>query len=131
MKYITTNELETIEIAKDLIKLGNFFIIEGEMGSGKTRIAKGLAKAAGVKEEITSPTFGFKKTYDGFIHYDLFSVEELGDDILTLLSDELEDKNIVVIEWANKLSMKKLSNYVKISINVLENDDREITVEVK
>lgn len=75
------------------------FALEGEMGTGKTQFVKGLAKAMGITEEITSPTYNIEEDYEGLRHIDAWrmhsteELEELG----------LEGK-VIAIEWADRVA---------------------------
>ena len=70
MQYKITayNEDDTIELAQNIEseKFPNMVIcLEGDLGSGKTVFAKAFAKADGIVENITSPTFTIIKEYEG------------------------------------------------------------------
>ena len=65
-KITTRSEFDTIELAQNIEseKFENMVIcLDGELGSGKTVFVKGFAKALGIKETITSPTFSLIKEY--------------------------------------------------------------------
>lgn len=80
--YETINPEETAQIAKSLAKQskpGQIFILNGEMGAGKTAFAKGFAVGLGISDHITSPTFSILNIYYGifpFYHFDLYRIEE-------------------------------------------------------
>jgi len=97
MKFISRSEKETIKIGEEIAKNGRLFIIKGPVGSGKTRIVKGIASHLGIKDEITSPTFGFKKNYEGLVHYDLYLANsKIGKEFIALINEELEDNYIAI-----------------------------------
>lgn len=87
------------------------FALEGEMGSGKTIFTKGLAKAVGIKETITSPTYDLEHIYHinkkrVFAHIDTWRMqdpEELDD---LGFDKRILDKSIIVLEWADKVHSK-------------------------
>jgi len=80
------------------------------MGSGKTIFTKGLAKAMGIKEVVTSPTYNlinsyyYKKDFPHLTHIDVWrinddeEVEDIG------LQKEISDRSVIAIEWADKIS---------------------------
>jgi len=87
------------------------FGLEGELGGGKTTFTQGFARGLGIKEKILSPTFvimkRFKlknKNFSNFYHIDAYRIEgpkELLDiDFKNIIKNP---KNIVIIEWANKI----------------------------
>ena len=66
-EIISESPEETIKWAEDIgrsARRGNIYALSGELGSGKTIIAKGIARGMGIKEDITSPTFLFVEIYD-------------------------------------------------------------------
>ena len=131
MKFISRSEKETIKIGEEIAKNGRLFIIKGPVGSGKTRIVKGIASHLGIKDEITSPTFGFKKNYEGLVHYDLYLANsKIGKEFIALINEELED-NYIAIEWGEKIPLKILNDYSLVTININNDDEREIILEVK
>jgi tRNA threonylcarbamoyl adenosine modification protein YjeE len=104
------SESETVSIGRELGKLaegGDVALIQGPLGSGKTRLAKGIISAATgtPEEEVVSPTFTLINSYEGPVtvkHADLYrltpqGVEDIG------LEDELDQDDLIVIEWAERL----------------------------
>ena len=75
------------------------------MGAGKTQFTKGLAKAIGIKEEITSPTFNLLLEYeDKLTHIDAWRLQTEEDLNSIGFVESLENKNMVVsIEWADRI----------------------------
>jgi tRNA threonylcarbamoyladenosine biosynthesis protein TsaE len=65
--FITTNcEEETMALGERLgtvLRGGDVVLLDGDLGAGKTRFVKGVAKALGVKEAVTSPTFNLVLEY--------------------------------------------------------------------
>ena len=63
-KYTSRCEEDTLELAENIESEkfpGMVICLNGELGSGKTVFVKGFAKALGIKETITSPTFSLIK----------------------------------------------------------------------
>ena len=63
--YITNSQEETFDVGYELgkkAKKGDIFGLIGDLGTGKTILAKGIAKGLGINEEITSPTFTDRKS---------------------------------------------------------------------
>ena len=139
-KVITKNEKETFELACNLgkkIKGRAIFALEGDLGTGKTVFAKGLARGLGVKKTILSPTFVLMKIYPvrgnkyikEFCHIDTYRLKN-EKDLLAIGADEyLKKKNAVVaIEWPEKIK-KLLGRSVKfVKLKHLEEDRRQIEI---
>ncbi len=84
---------------------GSVLALVGGLGAGKTRMVKGLARAAGFGGEVTSPTFSLLHEYRGgslpVFHFDLYRLKE-SDELLSIGWDEiLDDQGIVIVEWAD------------------------------
>ncbi len=101
------------EVAGEL-GAGDVLLLSGPLGSGKTTFVQGLAKALGVKEKVTSPTFTIASEYktagnskiDKLTHIDLYRFSEGEADKDPVVWEALEsgsDKGVVVIEWADRL----------------------------
>jgi tRNA threonylcarbamoyladenosine biosynthesis protein TsaE len=126
---------DTKKIAYDLAnnaKPGDIFCLEGDLGVGKTVIAKGIGNFFNVKEEITSPTFTILKTYntkDKIIktinHFDLYRIKDKNELINIGFDEYIYDKNsISIIEWP-EVALELLPNNIKIiRITKLENKDQ-------
>ncbi|BDU67663.1 MAG: tRNA (adenosine(37)-N6)-threonylcarbamoyltransferase complex ATPase subunit type 1 TsaE [Candidatus Tyloplasma litorale] len=130
LKHKISSVNETINFGKKLIevlpKQSNLFFIQGEIGSGKTTLIKGIVNSLGIKDQIKSPTYGYKRTYDGVVHYDFFLIKKMNKkELLSLISEDLEN-NKVFVEWGNKFS--KLKNSIFINIKIIDENSRMIFV---
>lgn len=128
---ITKSEQETIveaaKLFKALPKSTNLIFLNGEIGSGKTTLVKGFAKALNITEDIVSPTYGYKSVYEGLVHYDLYLAKK-AKEIRSLISEDLED-NVVIIEWGNKVP--KIKDSIIIDITPISFTSREIKVRIQ
>lgn len=118
------------EIANEL-EGGEVILLEGDLGAGKTTFTKGLAKALGVNEEVTSPTFTILNVYeDGRLklnHLDMYRVES-ADELAELgIEDCFDDESVTVIEW-NKFEHFD-GKVIKISITSDGESARTFNVE--
>ncbi len=104
---------ELLKEIKSTPRVGGAMVValSGELGSGKTTFTQGFAKALGIKERITSPTFVLLKRFKiddlrfkNFVHIDAYRFEN-SKEILDLGWKEMvnESKNIILIEWAEKI----------------------------
>jgi tRNA threonylcarbamoyladenosine biosynthesis protein TsaE len=133
--FITSNPSETIKLGKKIAKRlrpGDIIFLYGELGAGKTTLIKGIARGLGIKKLIISPSFVLVKEYPqkNFFHIDLYRIKDF-DFLMSGLNEYLSKKNIVAIEWAEKIEnlVKPEKNIIKIKINLKENEKREISVE--
>lgn len=135
MKMISRCEKDTFALAADVAKTlraGDVILLHGELGAGKTTFTKGLAKALGIEETVTSPTFNYVKEYQGgrlpLFHFDMYRVSD-ADEVYELgLEEYFYRGGVVVVEW-NKFD--GIERPINVSIRSLGGDVREIEIDDK
>ena len=107
----TNSPDETIAVAAllaEALPSEAILTLEGDLGAGKTTFVKGLAKAMGIQELITSPTFNIFNTYDSgsttLIHMDAYRLNPQSNVIDELmLEDFMTPPYCLAIEWPSNL----------------------------
>jgi tRNA threonylcarbamoyladenosine biosynthesis protein TsaE len=133
--YRTATEAETIalgeKIARELPARAVVLLI-GNLGAGKTTLAKGIVSGLGAAaaEEVASPTFTLIHEYGGgrVYHIDLYRVEEARELATLGLEDVFDREAVVLIEWGERFSQLMPAERIEIRIEARENDEREIAV---
>jgi tRNA threonylcarbamoyladenosine biosynthesis protein TsaE len=135
MEIITRSEKETFDWAKELgvsAKKGSIFALYGELGTGKTIIAKGIAKGLGISDDVTSPTFLMMEIYKGkmqLYHFDLYRIDNV-EKLDELNFEEYWSGNgVSVIEWAEKAEHRIPADSVRINLEWISDTERRISVE--
>ena len=130
---ITHSEEETIElgrrIARDLPRKAVVLLI-GNLGAGKTTLAKGLISGLGAAEpeEVSSPTFTLIHEYGRVYHIDLYRLEKPSE-LATLGLDEIFERDaVVLIEWGERFPDLMPRERIEIRLRALEGDQREIVI---
>lgn len=130
-KYISKSVEDTYALARKIaerLKGREVILLNGNLGAGKTTFTKGLAKALGIDEVVTSPTFAFMKEYKGRLslyHFDMYRAED-EDELYELgLSDYLYADGVCVIEW-NKF--ESVPNPIVIDVKTTGEEEREFDV---
>ncbi len=80
--------------------------LTGELGAGKTVIAKGLGRGLGVKDDVISPTFNYVLEYAGrmpFVHADLYRIANAATFQAMGLDEYFDTTGVFVIEWAERV----------------------------
>lgn len=137
-QYTSHSEKDTKQIAQNIaceFKDGVVALI-GELGAGKTIFVKGFAKGLGITDKIISPTFvlirqhKIPKTQKNLFHIDLYRIENIENlNQLGLKDFWLDKKNIILIEWADKLEKFLPKNTIRIRIEKGEkSSNRLITI---
>lgn len=128
MIFRTASAEETVALGERLgafLRPGDIIALEGNLAAGKTTITKGIARALGVDDTITSPTFCLVSEYEGkmpLYHFDVYRLQDT-DDFANLGADEmLYGNGVCVIEWSEKIMEELPSRTIKIKI---ENEARE------
>lgn len=108
-------------------------LLIGNLGAGKTTLAKGIAKGrhAAEPDEVSSPTFTLIHEYGAankVYHVDLYRLESARD-VVTLGLDELFDrKAVVLIEWGERFPEFIPPDHIEIHIEQIAVDRRKITI---
>lgn len=133
--YITSSQEETFDVGYELgkkAKKGDIFGLIGDLGTGKTILAKGIAKGLGINEEITSPTFTLLEVYEAAIplyHFDLYRISDDSELENLFFEEYWYGDGVSVIEWAER-AMKRLPNDIFIiKLEYTGKNRRKITIE--
>lgn len=115
-EVVSRSEESTENLAKEMWqkysihhkKRAIVFALQGEMGTGKTIFTKGLAKAMGITELVTSPTFALENEYETgqskLYHFDAWRVESSEELRVLGFEDLIKNKAVVSIEWAERVA---------------------------
>lgn len=134
--HITHSAEETIQLGVELahrMEHPQVVMLIGELGSGKTTLAKGLISGAGSTsaDEVLSPSFSLVHEYEGkpkIYHIDLYRLDRLAE-LETLGLDDLWDQQaIILIEWGEKFANNLPESQMEIHLRDLGENEREIRV---
>ncbi len=134
-KYRTASDAETIELGRLLAKLlpaRGVVLLTGNLGAGKTTLAKGIVEGRGAAhpDEVSSPTFTLIHEYgEGRVyHIDLYRLDETRA-VESLGLDELFERDaLVLIEWGERFPELMPTERIEIRIHALADEEREFEV---
>lgn len=132
-KFTSYSDVDTTELAENMEseKFPNMVIcLEGELGSGKTVFVKGFAKALGIEDNITSPTFNLIKEYlNGEIplyHMDMYrlegNVENIG------VEDYFNKNGVCIIEWSDMIEDILPEERLVIKFKIINENKRVLVI---
>jgi len=126
VEIISKSVNDTLKIGKAIagnLRQGDIICLFGELGTGKTVLAKGIAQGLGIeRSKIISPSFILMRLYTQgrlpLCHFDLYRLKSL-QDIMALGYEEcIYDKGVTVIEWADRLRYLLPSECLKIKLSI-------------
>ena len=112
-------------------RAGDLVCLLGELGAGKTQLAKGFAAGLGVTDVVASPTFVLMAEYDGrlpLFHLDLYRLDDAADALAGGLLDDRQASGVVLVEWAERLGPALPAARLDIVINGTGDTPRSIAL---
>ncbi len=116
-----------------LLRAGDVVVLDGELGTGKTVFAKGIAVALGIKEPVVSPTFTVVREYDAplpLVHVDVYRLDHL-QELHDLGFDDLVGGDAVtVVEWGDHVRSLLPPDRLGVLLEPGDrDDDRVVTID--
>jgi tRNA threonylcarbamoyladenosine biosynthesis protein TsaE len=109
-----------------LVRAGDVLLLAGELGTGKTVLAQGLAEGLDVREAVTSPTFTLVHQYEGrlpFFHLDVYRLERVGELSELGIDELLEAGGLVVVEWGDVVAAEMPIDRLEVRLAFGDDDD--------
>lgn len=138
------NELKIIEYSQDGIEAVSpaileyaagrrIFLFYGDMGAGKTTLIKSLCASLGVSEPATSPTFSIVNEYVSpagkIYHFDFYRLKTETEALDMGYEEYFYSGAYCFIEWPEKIPNLLPEHFVRVSIRLTGDNEREITAE--
>ncbi|MDO4478421.1 MAG: tRNA (adenosine(37)-N6)-threonylcarbamoyltransferase complex ATPase subunit type 1 TsaE [Lachnospiraceae bacterium] len=138
MEYVSHSSEETKAFGRKLAeaaKKGEVYALIGNLGAGKTVLAKGFAEGIGITEAVSSPTFTILQEYDEgrlpFYHFDVYRIDDPVEMDEIGFEDYLDGDGVCLVEWADEVRELMPADTIRIEIErapELGDDIRIITV---
>ncbi len=121
-------------ISKDIIRSAqglSVWLINGEMGAGKTTLAKSICRELSVTEVVSSPTFSIineYKTAEGksIFHFDFYRLKSEVEAFDIGVNEYFESGSICLVEWAEKIPSLIPEHYFEITLQINDLTSRTI-----
>ncbi len=133
--YRTASEEETVRLGERLARklpARAVILLIGNLGAGKTTLAKGIVSGLGAAsaDEVASPTFTLIHEYGNgrVYHIDLYRMEDAREVATLGLEDVFDREAVVLVEWGERFPHLMPPERMEIRIETGENDEREFAV---
>jgi tRNA threonylcarbamoyladenosine biosynthesis protein TsaE len=134
MKITVNNETEMKAFGAKLGALlngGEIIELIGDVGAGKTTLAKGIAGGLGIDEDVQSPSFTISRVYETannlqLAHYDFYRLQDAGIMAAELHETLSDQHSVTLIEWAEIVGGVLPEDRLSISITSPSESSREI-----
>lgn len=140
LDFISSSVEQTLRLGMrlgELLQPGDLICLSGELGAGKTVMARGVGRGWGASVRVTSPTFTLINQYprltDGRIlyHMDCYRLESQADAITTGIEDILEGNGALMIEWAERIETMLSADRLTISLAYESETRRSLRFQAK
>lgn len=111
------------------------WIFNGRMGAGKTTLIKEIARQLQVEEVVSSPSFSIVNEYNDaqgkpIYHFDFYRIDDQDEALDLGVEEYFYSGNYCWIEWAERISAYIPEKFALISIEVGQQDEREISLKI-
>ena len=130
----TASAAETVALGERLGRVaepGDLVCVWGELGAGKTQLAKGIARGLGVADTVNSPTFILMNEYAGrlpLFHVDLYRLADAADALAGGVIDDRQIAGVTVVEWPERMGAVLPADRLDVVIDGSGDDVRDIAV---
>jgi tRNA threonylcarbamoyladenosine biosynthesis protein TsaE len=131
---VTHSAEETRALGARLAKVlqrGDVLLLQGNLGAGKSELARGIARGLGVKGPVPSPSFTILNAYDEgrlpLYHFDWYRIEDPEEIAEMGMEEQLGGDGVALIEWRENGAEYLPSRVLKICIRPIDENDREIS----
>jgi tRNA threonylcarbamoyladenosine biosynthesis protein TsaE len=112
-------------------RAGDLVCLRGDLGAGKTQLAKGFGAGLGVTDTISSPSFVLMAEYAGrlpLFHVDLYRLADAADALAGGLLDERQADGVTLVEWPERMGPFLPASRLDVMIEGTGDEPRTITL---
>lgn len=128
-EYLSHSAKETMDFAFNLaskLKIGDVVVLNGDLGSGKTKFTEGILKYFGLENEISSPTFTIVNEYNtekiNIYHFDVYRFSS-SDEFYAIGGEDYFTQGLCIIEWGTIISDALPNEYIEINFEKTDEND--------
>lgn len=128
-EYISQSPEDTMNFAYNLapkLNIGDVVVLNGNLGSGKTKFTEGILKYFGLENEISSPTFTIVNEYNAknmsIYHFDVYRFTD-SSEFYAIGGEDYFSQGLCIIEWGSIISDALPKEYIEINFERSNKDD--------
>ena len=133
MELWIEDESQLLKVAERIVKYAadqKVFLFYGEMGAGKTTLINSICTYLGVQERTSSPTFSIVNEYkylnSSIFHFDFYRLKSQNEALDLGYEEYFYSGAYCFVEWPEKIPELLPENYLKIKIEVMEDNKRKV-----
>lgn len=114
-------------VLAELLVPGDVVSLTGDLGAGKTVLVQGAARALGVQDPVTSPSFVLVREYRGDLpvyHLDVYRLDRIQEVLDLGFEDYLDPSGVLFIEWGDAIDTLLPDEHLRAEITSREDDVR-------
>jgi len=114
-----------------LLRVGDVLVLSGDLGAGKTHLAKGIGAGLGVRDTVTSPTFNILLAHSGRLplyHFDLYRLDDAAQLEDVDYWGTLEADGVSLVEWGDRFPAALPPDGVVVRLHITGDDERSVEV---
>lgn len=140
LEFVSSSEEQTMRLGVrlgELLQPGDLLCLSGELGAGKTALARGVGRGWGTTLRVTSPTFvvvnEYPRLHDGRIlyHLDCYRLHTPGDVFTTGLEDILAGTEAAMVEWPEHIEKWLQVDHLWISLTTISDTRRKMQIKAQ
>lgn len=128
-EYMSHSADETMNFAQNLaskLEIGDVIVLNGDLGSGKTKFTEGILKYFGLDDEISSPTFTIVNEYNttdfNIYHFDVYRFAD-SSEFYAIGGEDYFSQGLCIIEWGTIIEDALPDNYIEINFEKYDKND--------
>ena len=136
MTYLTRSEADTLAFAGKLapmLRAGDTVLLIGDLGAGKSVVARGIARGMGIEGPMPSPTFTLMIPYEAagkrLYHFDLYRLSDPDEYYAAGLDEFVGGDGVALVEWPQMADLEPAPALTLRLERADSDDQRRITIE--
>jgi tRNA threonylcarbamoyladenosine biosynthesis protein TsaE len=113
------------------LETGDVVVLSGDLGSGKTTLAQGIAAALGITEPVVSPTFAIVREYEGRVpvaHVDVYRLDRVQELHDLGLEEIFDGSRVVLVEWGDLVAPVLPGDRIVVRLRSGDDDEDDTRV---